>query len=339
MRAAVFKGVGQPLVVETVADPTPGPGEIVLKVTGAGICGSDLHATLFEGMAAPGSIMGHEFAGEIAALGAGVSGWRTGEHVTALPVFPCRRCDACDTGLVNLCRNVLWAGYMRPGAFAEYLTVSAEMTQRIPAGVDDALAAMVEPLAVAHHTVARGEIRKGERVLVLGGGPIGAAVALWAMRAGAGAVVVSEPSAVRRERCRMVGVTAVIDPSQEDVASRFAALAGGAPEVVYECVGVAGMLTSAIGLAGLRGRVVVAGVVMEADSFAPMAAFAREVSIRYSQAYDEADFAAAIDALAKGAIEARPLHTSTVSLNDAPAAFENLRTDPAQMKVVIDPRM
>lgn len=340
MRAAIFHEAGQPLSIETVADPQPAADQVVIAVSGAGICGSDLHVTQFPGIMPAGTILGHEYAGTIVTLGSGVSGdWKVGDRVTALPLFPCRQCEACDAHLPALCPNGRFAGNSldAPGAYAEYVAARADMLQRLPSGVSDDEGAMVEPLAVGHHIVDRAELPHGAAVLVLGGGPIGAAVTLFARAAGARHVVVSEPGMARRERCLNLGATAVIDPRSEDVAARFAALTGSAPQVVFECVGLPGMLHDAVMLCGLRGRVVVAGVVFAEDHLPPLAALGKEVTILYSQAYAERDFAAVIDALAKREIDVAPLHTATVSLDELPEAFENLRNNPAQCKVLIDP--
>lgn len=339
MRAAVFHEAGRPLTIETVTDPVPAPDQVILAVGGAGICGSDLHVTQYPGLMAPGTVLGHEFFGSIVATGSDVKGWKTGSRVTALPVMPCRHCEACDHGLPSLCPSVLFVGtaLAAPGAYAEYVAVRADQLQAVPDGISDIEAAMIEPLAVGHHTASRGNLTPDDQVLILGGGPIGAAVALFARAAGVRSVIVSEPAAARRERCKDLGATGVIDPSSEDVAARFAALAGGRPSVVFECVGIPGMLDQAVRLAGLRARIVVAGVVFTEDTFPPLETMAREISIIYSQAYEERDFAAVIDALAKGRIDCRPMHTRTVSLTELPDAFEGLRNNPRECKVIIDP--
>jgi (R,R)-butanediol dehydrogenase/meso-butanediol dehydrogenase/diacetyl reductase len=191
---------------------------------------------------------------------------------------------------------------------------------------------------VGHHTASRAAIRAGEAVLIIGGGPIGAAAALFARAAGARHVVVSEPAAARRERCGLLGATATIDPTNEDVGARFAALAGKRPDVVFECVGAPGLLHQAVELVGLRGRVIVAGVLFEEDRLPPLTAFIKEVTIAYSQAYTERDFAAVIDALARREIDAAPMHTRTVTFDALPATFESLRGNPRECKVLIDPR-
>lgn len=342
MRAAVFHEAGQPLKIETVADPKPAAGEVVIAVSGSGICGSDLHMTQFPGHTPDGLILGHEYAGTVAAIGSGVSGeWKVGDRVTALPLFPCHECEACHAHMPQLCPNGQFAGTTldRPGAYAEYIAARADLLQRVPAGINDAEAAMIEPLAVGHHIASRADIRRGEAVLIIGGGPIGAAVALFARAAGAGHVVVSEPSVERRTRCLDLGATGAIDPTSEDVKQRFTAMTGTRPAVVFECVGIPGMVQQAVNLAAVRGRVVVAGVLFGDDALSHIGGLGKEVSIIYSQAYVERDFEAVIDALAKGAIDARPMHTATVGFAELPAMFESLRSNPAQCKVLIDPTL
>ncbi|WP_375195214.1 zinc-binding dehydrogenase [Sphingobium sp.] len=339
MRAAVFEGVGKPLSIRTVADPTPAPDQVILTVENAGICGSDLHVT--EGAHTPaGLILGHEFAGTIAAVGSAVTGWKAGDRVTALPLNACNSCDACDQGLPALCSENLFTGcYLNAqGAYAQYVGARGSMLQRLPDGVSFEEGAMVEPLAVGHHIVGMAEMPRGASVLVLGGGPIGAAVALFARYAGARNVVVSEMSETRRARAAEVGATAVVDPAKEDVLEAYRRATGeNRPAFIFECVGVPGMMRQAVELAAVRGRVIVAGVVLQEDAFAPIVALGKEVTIRFSQAYTEADFAAVIDALARREIETRPLHTSTVSLDELPDAFEALRRPTTQCKVLIKP--
>lgn len=342
MRAAIFYRAGQPLSIETVADPRPAAGEVVLQVARAGICGSDLHMTEYPDVMPPGLIMGHEFSGSVVALGAGVGGpWRVGQRVTALPLHVCHHCEACDGGHHALCPSVVFAGTSldHPGAYAEYVRVPADMLQALPDGVGFDEGAMIEPLSVGYHAVRLAESVKGASVLVLGAGPIGAAVTLFARMAGARHVVVSERFPKRRERAIEVGATAVVDPVEQDPAEAFARLTGGNPQVVFECVGVPGMLREAVRLVGIRGRIVVAGVVLQDDSFSPLPALLKEVSIRYSQAYDESDFEAVIRAIASGDARPQPLHTATVSLDQLPETFESLRSASPHCKVLIDPSL
>jgi (R,R)-butanediol dehydrogenase / meso-butanediol dehydrogenase / diacetyl reductase len=340
MRAAVFHEVGKPLTVENVDDPAPASDEVVLKISRAGICGSDLHQAVRPGALKPGSILGHEFAGEIAAIGSGVTGgWRAGERVTALPIYPCRHCEACDAGLPSMCSSIVFSGYSldHRGAYAEYIAVRGDLLQRIPDGVSEDEAGMVEPVTVGYHAVHRAENVRGAAVLVLGGGPIGAAAVLGARMGGAAHVVVSEPASVRRERCGMLGASGVIDPATEDVASRFHALAGRNPDIVIECTGVPAVVGQAIELCGLRGQVIIAGTIRPKQDIPGLAMFMREVTLRYSNAYTTQDFADVIDLIARREIDVLPMKTALIGLDQVPEVFDSLHTDPRQCKVLIEP--
>jgi (R,R)-butanediol dehydrogenase/meso-butanediol dehydrogenase/diacetyl reductase len=340
MRAAVFHEVGKPLSVETVADPVPADDEVVLKVTRAGICGSDLHASERPGQLKPGSVLGHEFVGEIAAIGSGVpSVWKAGDRVTALPIYPCRHCEACDAGLPSMCSTIVFSGYSldHRGAYAEYIAVRGDLLQAIPAGVSEDEAGMIEPLTVGYHAVHRAENLRGASVLVLGGGPIGAAAVLGARMGGAAHVVVSEPAQVRRERCTLLGASATIDPFNEDVAARFHAIAGRNPDIVIECAGRPEVVGQAIELCGLRGQVIIAGTIRPEQSIPGVKMFMREITLRYSNAYTVQDFADVIDLVARREIDVLPMKTALVSLDEVPDIFESLRSDPRQCKVLIEP--
>jgi (R,R)-butanediol dehydrogenase/meso-butanediol dehydrogenase/diacetyl reductase len=340
MRAALFQGVGKPLCIERLPDPRPGADQVIIQVAGAGICGSDLHMSEY-GVVPAGTVFGHEFAGTIVELGSAVRGaWKVGDRVTALPVQACGGCDACAAQLPALCHSGLFTGtnLTYPGAYAEYVGARAALVQRLPEGVSFATGAMVEPLAVSHHAVELAGVGRGDAVLVIGAGPIGAGVILFAHLNGARDVIVSERSRERREIALQLGATAVLDPAVEDIGARFAALAGRRPQIVFECVGVAGLLQQAIELAGVRGRVLVAGVCFAEDKISPLTGLMKEVSVQFSQCYTEQNFAAVIEALAQGRIKPEPMHTRTVALDALPQAFEALRVRPSGCKVLIDPR-
>ena len=339
MRAAVFHAAGEALRLEQVPDPRPGPGEVLIEVARAGICGSDLQVASL-GAAPAGTIFGHEFAGRIVELAPGCGPeWRTGDRVSALPIRVCGHCEACEGGFHALCPSVVFTGttLAYSGAYAQYLTAPVAMLQRLPDGVGFDEGAMVEPLAVACHAVQRAQMPRGARVLVLGAGPIGAGVTLFAARAGATRVVVSERAAVRRERALALGATAVIDPLTEDPAKRFSALCDGRPQVVFECTGKPGMIQQAVELAGLRGRVVVVGLCLQEDRILPLPGFLKELSIDFAQCYHVRDFEAVIDALARGQLDAQPMHTATVGLPELPGIFAELQSGSPHCKVLIDP--
>lgn len=341
MKAAVFRGLGRPLAIETLPDPEPGPGELVLRVEACGICGSDLHATE-EGafLQAPGTVLGHEFAGEVVA--SGDPAWRPGDRVTAVPVNACDACrplGECRDRLGILCpRNRITGLHLTvPGAYAEFVKVGARQAVRLPEAVSFEEGAMVEPLAVGLHAADRAGIRLGDRVLVIGAGPIGLSVTAFGRLAGAGALVVSERAPARREAALAFGATRVVDPGAEDLAAAFAAAAGGPPDVVFDCVGVPGMLRACIDLARPRGSVVVVGVCMKDDTLLPLLAILKELRVQFILGYEQADFARVLGFLGQGRIPARRMLTDEVGLAALPAAFEALRRPSTQIKVMIRP--
>jgi (R,R)-butanediol dehydrogenase/meso-butanediol dehydrogenase/diacetyl reductase len=343
MKAAIFHQLGQPLAVETVAEPQAGPGEIVLKVHYCGVCGSDLHATHPGVFVVPdGTILGHEFAGEVVESGA--PDWKVGEMATALPNNACDDCrkmglQQCKDGLGIVCPKNTLTGFSptAQGAYAQFVKFNAVEALRLPSAVKSREGATVEPLAVGLHAVTRGKVTMGERVLIMGGGPIGLAVAVFAKLAGARDVVVSEYASARREAAGALGATAVIDPAQEDVGESFAKRAGGPPDIIFECVGVPGMIQKCVELSRPFGRMVVVGVCMVADTMTPISAIFKEVNIQFILGYGRPDWRLVLDLLDAGRVDPRPLITDIVSLDELPGAFEGLRKPTTQIKVMVRP--
>jgi 2-desacetyl-2-hydroxyethyl bacteriochlorophyllide A dehydrogenase len=278
----------------------------------------------------PGAIIGHEFCGEIVEIGAGVVGqWKEGQAVAAMPLAACGRCRWCLADESAHCGKVDVFGLGgTPGAFAEYVRVSAGSTVSLGEGVGD-LGALVEPLAVGLHAVTTAAIRPGDRTLVIGGGNVGAAVALWARRLGAGEVVVSDPSPTRRDGAARFGATDVHDPGNGPAEPRF--------DIVFECVGVPGMVQTAVDAADVRGRVVVAGVCMEPDQLVPIAAIRKEVEVRFAIFYRGAEFAAAAALLSDGQIDASDFVTRGVDLAGVNSAFETLLGSTNERKILVMP--
>lgn len=341
MKAAVFRGLGNPLAIEDVPVPQAGPGEIVLKVAYCGICGSDLHATHPGVFVVPdGTILGHEFTGEIVESRA--PGFASGDMVTALPLHVCGECrdlGECRDGLGMLCPRNTIVGFAptAQGAYAEYVKVGARHALKLPQGVRAREGATVEPLAVGLNAVERGEVRLGDRVLVLGAGPIGLAATLFAKLAGAAAVIVSDYAAGRRKMAEPFGATGVIDPAKDDVPAAFAGQAGGPPDVIFECVGVTGMIAKCIELSRPFGRIVLVGVCMEEDRLVPIAGTFKAVSLRFVLGYDKRNFGLVLDLLNAGRIDPRPMITDEIGFGDLPQAFEALRKPQHQVKVLIRP--
>ncbi len=336
MRAAVTRAIGEPLVVTDLPDPEPGAGEVLVRVTACGVCGSDLH--LADALDSPGLVLGHEFAGEIVELGPGVEELlRVGDRIAGFPLVGCGRCEACLTGATSKCVQAEQLGFQRPGAFAELVTMASRGAFVLPENIDDRHGALVEPLAVAHHALDRTVMERGEPVLVIGAGPVGVAVALWARHFGAREVVVSDPIIHRRELAEQSGATATIDPTAEDVASAFDRIAGRPPGVVVECVGLPGLIQHAMDVAGNDARVTVVGVCMADDTTFPLTALSKELATQYVLYYRTRDFSETIAALAAGRIDPSPFLTGTFGLDDLPDRFEALKHPTTECKILVEP--
>jgi (R,R)-butanediol dehydrogenase/meso-butanediol dehydrogenase/diacetyl reductase len=335
MKAAVFKGIGQPLAIETVPDPVPGTGEVIVRVRSCGICGSDLHMTedpLYGPK--PGAVLGHEFAGEIAAVGAGVARLAVGERVAVAPIRSCGACASCAAGRPAWCPEMRLQG----GGYAEYVVAAERQCFTLPSAMATQDGALVEPLAVAVHAVTLADLEPGARVLVVGGGPIGLAVTFWARRLGAKAVGVVDLAPEREELARAVGATAFFAGGQDEIAPRLEGVLGGPPDVVFECVGRPGLIGQCVSYVRPRGTVVVLGLCTEPDPWVPFAAVRKEARVQFSAFFEQRDFEFALDALAAGAAEPRALVTATVPLATMPEAFEALRRRTRECKVLVDPQ-
>ena len=327
MRAAVLNDDHE-LVVADVADPSPGPGELVLEVTACGICGSDLK--LRDSMPV-GLVMGHEFCGVVVAAGADTDpAWRTGRHVTALPIFGCGHCLACLAGEPAHCEQADYVGVGgSSGVFAEYVRVDQRETVGLPESIDPALGALVEPLAVGLHAVERAHIRSGDKVLVVGAGPVGLSVIAWAARSGAGELVVSDPSAERRTAAEQFGATRTVDPGSEQLEPRY--------DVVIECVGSPGLTDICVGASTRHGHVVIAGVCTKPDPYVPVMALMKELTMDFVVYYTRREFFAVVDALGQGAIDAAPFVSRRVGLEGANDAFTELIEAKDQRKILVLP--
>ncbi|QFU75134.1 alcohol dehydrogenase [Halioglobus maricola] len=340
MKAAVFEEVGKPLSIQEIADPTPERNELVMKVGYCGVCGTDLHATR-EGLttACCGQVLGHEYVGEIVEVGPDAIGdWQVGDRVCSLPFICCGTCPACATGRFYECQNKKVSGIDAQGGFAEYVPAGAQETLKLPDSLDLETATLIEPLAVGIHAVRVSKLQAGSRVLVIGAGPIGLTVALWARFFGARDVVVSEMASSRMELAKQMGATAVIQPDPaagaEALAAQYADLTGGAPDVIFECVGAPGLIQQCIEIAPHGGLIVPVGVCEQPDGFMPLLGLFKELRIQFAVAYTRDDFETSLAMLAEGRIDVRPMITDVVSLDELPDAFEALRTPKDQCKVL-----
>ena len=337
MRAAVFKRAGQPIAIENVPDPTPGPGQVVIKVHRCGICGSDLHLT--SGHAGhfgypENSRLGHEFAGEVIAVGSGVERLRLGDPITAFPYTGCGRCAVCLSGKPNFCREFQGLA----GGFAEYCLVNERVATQLPRTVSLSDGALVEPLAVALHAVALAKLEPGARLHILGAGAIGLGVLFWAKRLGAGPVSMGATSPRREALARGMGADHFVVASQDsDPAALVADALGAAPDVVFETAGQTGTLGQGVHCVKPQGTVVSLGFCTAPDTVVPAYATWKEVRIQFSMTYSVREFEVVADTLAAGHVEPRAMVTSHIALADLPATLEAMRQPSPQVKVLVDP--
>lgn len=339
MKALVLHG-DYDLRVEDRPDPRPGPGEVLLDVIATGICGSDFHGYSGEnGRRHPGQVMGHETVGTVAALGAGVAGVDIGQLVTINPVLPCGDCPACAADQQQRCahRRVIGVAPELSAAFAERMVVPMANVITLPNDLPAELGALVEPLAVGWHAARRGQIRDDDRVLVIGGGPIGQACLLAARRLGVDALAVSDPASGRRELCAALGVD-VVDPVSGDLAKAVADVLGGQPTVVIDAVGVSRTLTDALTVSEQGARIVLVGMGSPQLDLAAYAVSTEERSIVGSFTYTASEFAATAAWVGTRPAGLDRLVDGRVDFDGAAQSFDDLaRGRSAASKILVFP--
>jgi (R,R)-butanediol dehydrogenase/meso-butanediol dehydrogenase/diacetyl reductase len=332
MRAAVFQGPGQPLSLETVPDPDGGPGDLIIQIQRCGICGTDLHLTEHAAGYARGTIPGHEYAGEVVEVGSDVTGYAVGDLITALPSTGCGQCEACAHGNVSLCSSA--PGVV--GGFAEYLSVPAHTALKLRHPLSVADGALIEPLAAGRYATRRAEIPPDARVLVLGAGSIALCALYWIRRSSAARIVAMSRSARRADMALNMGADAFVLSGESEQGEVVEALEG-APDIVFECIGVPGALMQSITHVRPFGQVVSMGFCTSPDVIVPGAAAMKAITLRFPLAYSFQDFVDVADVMDAGHVDPKVLITSTVSLNDLPAAFEGLRGPNTETKVLVAP--
>jgi (R,R)-butanediol dehydrogenase/meso-butanediol dehydrogenase/diacetyl reductase len=321
MRAAVFYKAGKPLVVEAVDDPKPNADQVIIKVHRCGICGTDVHSTSGHGWDFPsGSIIGHEFVGEIVELGNKVEGLKKGEVITAPPLATCGQCEACIRGATTMC--VKLQGQM--GGCGEYMAVAARTAVRLPSTFTPADGALVEPFAIALNGLRQAAIKPGERVLVLGGGSVAVTTIFWAKRFGASRVVAVSRSPRRAQMTLAMGADKFVPSGENEVPEVVEAL-GGAPDVVFECAGAPGLLAQAVQHVAPFGHIVSMGFCTAPDALVPALVAMKSVRLSFPMGYSPGGFEYVADNMLSGKIDPKAIISSVVSLDELPSAFEALR--------------
>ena len=344
MLAAVLHGV-KDLRIEQRPVPRPEPGMLLVRVRRAGVCGTDVH--YFEEMrfgsfpvTAP-FILGHELTGEVVALGQGVQETLLGQRVVVNPSRQCGHCDYCRSGRGNLCRNVrmLGSASTRPptdGAFCQYLALGAEQCFPIGPEVDDGIAALMEPLAVALHSVRRGGPVAGKQVIVTGGGPIGLLCVIVARAYGATTVALSDPLEHRRAMAVQCGADAVLDPLAASFREDVARLCGDGFDLMFEASGAAPAARMAFEILCRGGTLVQIGVFSAPEFSLPFnQLMIRELqlvgSFRYGNVFEEG-----IRLLTAGRLDLRPLVSRVYPLAQASQALAAACSKDGVVKIQLD---
>jgi threonine dehydrogenase-like Zn-dependent dehydrogenase len=357
MRAAIFRN-GE-IVVDTMADPKPGHGQVLVKTLACGICGSDLHARqhaprMVEMARKVGRkpmdlgrdvVFGHEFCCEIVDFGPGAARTlKPGARVCSLPAL------LKPPGIEGI-------GYSNDnvGGYAEMMLLSEALLLEVPNGLAPEHAALTEPLAVGIHAVAKASIQGGEVPLVIGCGPVGLAVIAALKLKGLHPIVAADYSPARRALAARLGADVVVDPartqpyatwaehaqmSEAEKAARpplQAMLPALKPAVIFECVGVPGLLQQVFEGAPRDARIVVVGVCMENDRTEPMLGIMKELNVQYVLGYTPDEFAASLRLIADGAVDAAAMVTAEVGLDGVARAFADLANPEAHTKIIVQP--
>jgi threonine dehydrogenase-like Zn-dependent dehydrogenase len=332
MRGLVFGAAGD-VELRALPIPSPGRGEVLVKVAAVGLCGSDL-AAIGPGRSietTPGAVLGHEISGVIVDGGEGEQHW-SGQRVVVHPNVSCGRCHCCTNGRSNLCPVQYTLGIHRPGGAATYLVAPANQVHAIPNGLDGVVAALAEPLACVLNGVDKTAPRVGEAVVILGAGPIGLLFCAVFAEMGLEPVIVSEPSSYRAELARSMGAAEVINPRTDALRERVEHHAERGADIVVDSVG--SLLGQAIDLAAPGGRILIFGAHPGVVPVDPLLILYREVSILgvFTSLYT---FPRAVRFLHQHAALASSVVSHRFRLEQFPEATELMRAGSAGKVVLI----
>lgn len=345
MRAAVMRN--RAIVVDTLPDPEPGTGEVLVRTLACGICGSDLHALkhadrMAEAMRESGNgamgdgfamdvnrdlVMGHEFCAEVIDYGPDTQGMaKPGDRVVSMPI------------LIREGR-FLGVGYSNdvPGGYGELMVLSAPMVLPVPNGLATEHATLTEPMAVGLHAVEKSRIESHETPIVIGCGPVGLAVIAACKLRGLNPIVAADFSPARRKMAEKMGAHVVVDAREKSGIQAWRDAPGGGPAVIFECVGVPGMLRQIMKEAPSGARIVVAGVCMEDDQIKPMVGINKELNLQFVLGYTPGEFAQTLQSIAEGQIDVSPMITGRVGVDGVAQAFEDLGSPDAHAKILVEP--
>lgn len=331
----------QSIELEEVEIPEVRENEVLIKVKTCGICGSDIHAYKGEHpFVHPPIVLGHEFSGVISKIGSNVKNFKEGDKVTVEPNLVCGRCYNCRKGRYNICTNLKVIGCVGyNGAFAEYIVVPSEKLIKLPDGLSFEEAALIEPTAVAVHAVRKTDQKLGQKVLVLGAGPIGLLVMQAAKLQGADQVIITDLLGYRLKKAEIFGADKVVNSSSENLVELTQEYYGQEGiDLIYDCVGIEETISQALQIVRKGSKIVIVGV-PQGNIRTNLAYIQdRELELTGSLMYVREDFTAALNLIEKEKIQVKPLITHRFKLKDLETAFKMLLEAKEEIfKVLVSP--
>lgn len=340
MRAGIVTGKGSFELVD-VADPAPAAGQAVVQIARCGICGSDVHAYQEGWQYAPG-VCGHEWVGTVVDVATGVTVVEVGDRVVGGQGPGCGACAECRRALPQFCRAARseYSGRNAPtsGGFAPYMTLAARRLTRVPEGVTDDQAALIEPASVAMHAVRRSKLAVGDVACVVGCGPIGLMAIQCARIAGAGRIIAVEPDAGRRALALTLGADAAVAPGEELRATVDALTGGLRADIAFDCAGIPQTMQQSVDMVRFGGSVCMVGVSGAPATVMPIRWVSKEITFDTSIVFTLEEMAITARFVADGRIKTTELVAATITLDELPATVDALagrRLD--AIKILVDP--
>ncbi len=326
--------------IKEIEEPKVNNKDVIVEVKKSGICGSDIH--YWVNGEPKGLVMGHEFCGNVIDPG-DREDLKVGDRVTALPISPCGKCSACQSGNMQYCsqtwNEAVGLSLNNPGGLAPKLRVRSDMVLKIPDNVSYEEGAMVEPTAVGLHAIHLADIKVGDKVLVVGGGIIGLVSAMFAKKEGASLVALSETNDARGKKAQQLGVADIwYDAKDPELTNKIMQETNGGFDVVIECVGAAPAVNSALVNVKQGGTVVLVGVSNEPISFYSIMAVMKELKVQGAIAYTKEEFKTCIDLIANKLIDVSKFVDDIVGLEKVQSSYERLTSgSDSAVKILVDP--
>jgi len=338
MKAAVIRGT-QKIVIEDMPVPEPGPSQVLVKIRYSALCGSDVHRFQY-GMANPGSVLGHEYIGEVVQTGADVTLLEEGDRVVSGGGDPPEGAEEVVSKSARYSARTIGVQATRIGGFAEYITMDEWRPLLIPEGVSDELAVLAEPTSIAVHAVRTSKFKIGDSTVVMGAGPIGLLTMQVLLAGGATAVFVSEPASGRAEAARNLGASLVIDPRDEDVVERVLKLSGGSGvPVAFDAAAAKPTLQQGLEMVRRDGQLLVVSMAWEDVDLLTVEWIGREVEMKAAYGSEPIDWRIGLNLMERGQLSSKSMVTdeSFIGFDEMQVSMKRLMKPDEHVQLVLVP--